>query len=99
VLDIPQTYKEEIQYQAPLENMTSYFALTGGLVEYHQSPGVKVNKGSHLATIYRPYDHEKIKVEIRAQKDSIIIYHGRTSNISEGVELFHVMEEPVEINK
>lgn len=90
-------YKEEVQYSAPLSQMKNYYASTGGLIEYHVSAGTYIKEGEHLATIHKLYqakDLSQAEQKITAQQEGIIIYHGTTSNISEGVELFQIMENP-----
>ena len=85
---------KEIKY-IDLKNYKTYYAPTGGHVEYLVSPGNHVQKGDKLASLYVPtFDETGFKKhDIFAQEDSWIINYQNSSTVHEGMELLQVGEK------
>ena len=89
----PQKYIE-------LKNYKTYYAPTGGHVEYFAAPGKKISKDETLAIIYTPsFDENGFKThEIKAVSDAYVINYQHTATVHEGMELYQVGENPTYIN-
>ena len=80
-----------------LDKFKTIYAPTGGLVDYHFSPGDSYKKGDCLADFYNiknidpkdPINSSQSKV--KAMTDGIIINRCPSSSVHQGMELFQVM--------
>ena len=87
------------RYKTKLANYCCYHAPYGGLVEYLKAPGEVAFEGESLATflnfkavttLQNVSDAQKV---FKAPKNALIINRCPSSNVSQGMELFFVMEE------
>lgn len=86
------------QYRTLLKDYKTYYSPKGGICEYLKCPGEIFKKGDVLAKILNfakieNFDElDNAVTEIVAREDGIIINHAPSASISEGVELYQVME-------
>lgn len=86
-------------YKCLLENYRTYYASHGGLVEYLKAPGELVLKGETLATflnfknIHQANELEAAKIAFKSPQDALIINRCPSANVTQGMELFFVMEK------
>ncbi len=81
-------YKKEF-ITCEFDNYLSLYSPFGGLVHFHQGPGDKVNKGDIYASIINFHD-DKMKKELKAQQNFIIINQLDSGIVHEGHELMRV---------
>ncbi len=87
------------RYKTKLANYRCYHAPHGGLVEYLKAPGEVVLEGEALAsflnfkTITTLQSVSEAQKVFKAPKDALIINRCPSSNVTQGMELFFVMEE------
>lgn len=77
-------------FQQKLESFKTYYAQSGGLIEYLQSPGDKVQKGDDLYKIHSP-THGTTQT-ITAVHDAYIINHTPSAALMEGSIVYQVLE-------
>lgn len=82
----------EKQYWAPLKNFKTYYAPTGGLVDFKLRPGDHFQSGDLLATLVQIRSYPQVETPILAVKKGILINHATTSILKEGMTLFQVLE-------
>ena len=93
-----ETAPTQSQYGCRLADFKSYYAKTGGLAQYHIMPGDFLKRGDLMASIidFEPLsaslDMEACLHEIRCIKDCIFISGPISGAISQGMDLFTVME-------
>ncbi len=87
------------RYKTKLAHYRCYHAPHGGLVEYLKAPGEVVLEGEAMASFFNfktitalqgVSEAQKI---FKAPKDALIINRCPSSNVTQGMELFFVMEE------
>lgn len=87
-----------------LSDYKTYYAPTGGLVDFHLNPGEKFQKGQLLASFYNiknidPKDPIKsCRSKLVASEDGIVINRCPSSSVHEGMELFQVLTNVFQIN-
>jgi len=83
----------EQQNWGALKDFKTYFAPSAGLVEYQVGVGEKFKAGDQLGRILTwPNDTQKPWHTITAQADGALINHSPSAVISQGMELFQVLE-------
>lgn len=83
-----------------LSQFKTYYSPAGGLCEYHLSPGQSFQKSDPLYSVYflrenygnspLPFERE----EICANQSGIVINHSTSSSVTQGAEVYQVMENP-----
>jgi predicted deacylase len=80
-----------------LKDYKTFYAPTGGLVDFHKTPGESYKKGEALASFYniKSLDPnipiESTKSDLLATEDGIVINRIPSSSVHEGMELYQVM--------
>ena len=77
-----------------LKDYKTYYAPTGGLVEYLVLPGTEFKKGDILGKMISPNfePHGLDEHEILAKENGWLINFQNSGNVHEGMELFQVAE-------
>lgn len=77
-----------------LDSYKTYYAKSGGLIEYKIMPGQKMKAGEVIGIIHTPSQNKNAfnNEEIRAIKDGYLINYQNSGVIHEGMELFQVAE-------
>jgi len=92
--------KNEKSYSCKLNDMKSYYAPIGGLVEYTVSPGALIKQGELIARILT-FDTIETKDDIMdnkcffdvlAKQDGVLLTNISSGNVSEGTEIIQVLE-------
>lgn len=84
--------KEEM-YWSELQNFKTYFAPWAGLTEYQVQVGEKFKAGESLGRILTwPTDSQNPWQEVVAQSAGALINHSPSAVVSQGMELFQVLE-------
>lgn len=84
-------------HRCKLEHFKTIYSPTGGLVDFHFSPGDRYIKGDILASFYNLKDIDpkhpiqSSLSEIKADADGIVINRCPSSSVHQGMELFQVM--------
>jgi len=97
--ELPGQVVPSKRYKCLLENYRCYHAPFGGLVEYLKSPGEIVFKDEVLASflnfknVQGPHDLDQAQRNFKSPQDALIINRCPSANVSEGMELFFVMEK------
>lgn len=82
-----------------LENYKTIFSPSGGLVDFHLSPGDHFKEGDILAVIYQMHKLDPLKPlestsrPILAPEAGIVINRCPSSNVHQGMELFQIMTQ------
>lgn len=81
------------QYWGLLKDFKTYFAPRAGLVEYLVPVGEKFKAGDHLGRILTwPSETQDCWQAITAQSDGVLINRSPSAVVSQGMELFQVLE-------
>lgn len=97
--ELPPLEKVTKRYKTKLSDYRCYHAPWGGLVEYLKSPGEVVSKGEPLASflnfkgVHQAKDISSAQKSFLAPKNALVINRCPSSNVTQGMELFFVMEE------
>ena len=78
-----------------LDSYKTYYAKTGGLIEYKIQPGEKFKKNDLLGRIHSPTKNHRAfeTIDITAISDGFLINHQNSGVVHEGMELFQVAEK------